>query len=276
MKKNLLSIFLLLSTLSYSQKVDIGLMAAGTHYYGDVVNEFEPTTIRFAAAGFIRYRLNNFFAVKAMGLMGKVSGDDKLSQSVWQQQRNWNFETLILEGSAQLEWNLLEDRNTARKLVNPLIPYVFLGVGAFYFKPQSEINNGERLQSTAPLMLSGVKYNQIAVAIPLGLGFRYYLNKKWLVGGEFGLRYTTTSYIDDIGNFDRHASPETTPVPKATRYFQNRQGQNHNTGDYRGKMGQGFNINDIYTVFGANIAYNFNKSKGKGIWQKKQGCPRFF
>jgi hypothetical protein len=281
MKKLTLGIYIIItlftSSLLHAQKVDIGIMAAGTHYYGDVVNELSPTSIRAAGAGFIRYRLNNYFALKAFGMMGKVAGDDKLSSSQWQNQRNWSFETLLMEGSMQIEWNLVEDRNNSRKLKNSMIPYVFTGIGAFYFKPQTQLADG-RLQSTAPLMLSGVKYQQIAMAIPLGIGFRYYLNKKWLIGGELSIRYTTTSYIDDIGNFDRYASAETTPFPKATRYFQSqRSSTNHQPGDLRGKMGQGLNVNDMYAIFGVNIAYNLNKSKGANYGGRRQlGCPRFY
>lgn len=272
----LISLFLFLFNAN-AQKVDIGFMAAGTHYYGDVVNEVEPSTIRAAYGGFIRYRLSNFTALKAFGMMGKVSGDDKLSSSQWQQNRNWSFETLLMEGSLQLEINLLEDRNTARKLINPLVPYLFMGVGAFYFKPQSEIGQGNRMQSTAPLMLSGVKYQQIAIAFPMGIGFRYYLNRKFLLGGEFGLRYTTTSYIDDIGSSDKYVSPETTPFPKAAAYYTNRSIAEKTPGDYRGKMGLGsINVNDIYAVFGVSLAYNINKSKLASFWKKHPGCPRFF
>lgn len=264
--------------ISLAQRLDIGLMAAGTHYYGDVVNEFEIKTIRYGAGGFIRYRLNNFMALKAFGAYATVSGDDKLSKSAWQKSRNWSFETLILEGSLQFEYNLLEDRNTARKLINKGIPYVFAGVGAFYFKPQSEVNNGMRLQSTAPLMLSGVKYQQIAVAIPFGVGYRYYVTRKLLVGFEAGLRYTTTSYIDDIGGSDKYVDPKTTPFPKAAAYYYNRTEGEKNVGDYRGKMDLGkFKVNDLYALFGVTVAYNFNKSKSGGSRiGKRQWCPRFY
>lgn len=270
-------LFLFAPVFSFAQRLDLGYMACGTHYYGDVVNEVELSTIRYASGGFIRYRLNNFTALKAFGLIGKVSGDDRLSESQWQRNRNWSFETLIMEGSLQLEVNLLEDRNTGRRLMNPLIPYLFAGIGAFYFKPQSEIGQGNRLQSTAPLMLSGVKYQQIAAAIPVGVGFRYYLDKKILVGAEFGLRYTTTSYIDDIGNHDRFTDAASSPFPKAARYYINRSLEENNPGDYRGKMGLGrFNINDLYAIFGVTLAYNFNHSKGTLFWRRYQGCPRFF
>lgn len=258
----------------------MGIMAGGTHYYGDVVNELELTTISYAAGGFIRYRLSNFVALKAFGAYAKVKGDDKNSSSEWQRSRNWSFETLILEGSLQVEFNLIEDRNSSRKLKNKMIPYLFAGVGAFYFKPQSVIigpDGTHHLQSLAPLKLSGVSYSQIAATLPIGIGFRYYLSKKILFGGEFGLRYTNTSYIDDIGGTDKYVDPSSTPFPKATNHFYNQSSTDKNVGDYRGKIGLAkLRLNDMYAIFGLSLAYNFNKSKSGGSRFKQQGCPRFY
>src|SRR3954465_579474 len=88
-----------------AQNMDIGLLLGGSYYYGDVVNEIEPSTIRPAFGGFIRYRLGERLALKAFGAYAKVTGDDKLSESEWQQQRNWSFESTIIEGSIQAEFN---------------------------------------------------------------------------------------------------------------------------------------------------------------------------
>jgi len=52
--------FLFIITISgalHAQKMDIGVMLGGSYYYGDVVNELEPSTIRPAFGGFLRYRL---------------------------------------------------------------------------------------------------------------------------------------------------------------------------------------------------------------------------
>jgi hypothetical protein len=176
---------------------------------------------------------------------------------------------------------LKEDRNTARKLINPLVPYIFAGVGAFYFKPQKEIKIGDeptRLQSLAPLMLSGVKYSQISVAIPIGIGFRYYLTRRFLLGGEFGLRYTGTSYIDDIGGTDTYIDTNKSPFPKAASFLYGNTDTDKNIGDYRGKIGLSkLPVNDIYALFGVTAAYNFSKHKeSRSRIGKRQWCPRFY
>lgn len=269
------------SQISIAQKVDLGILLGGSYYYGDVVNEIEPTTIRPAFGGFIRYRLSDRFALKGFGGYAKVYGDDQLSASEWQQQRNWSFESTIMEGSLQAEFNLLEDRNRGRRFANPLIPYLFAGVGFFYFEPKSDFFG--TMQSTAPLQLSGVAYSQTAVAIPMGIGFRYYVSGKFQLGFEFGMRYTTTSYIDDIGGDDLYVNPDLTPYPNVTRYYYARSAADKNPGDRRGKMGLAtLNVNDIYFIYGLTASYTLGKVKGGGGSRGGRGggkairCPRFY
>lgn len=275
-----------------AQKLDAGLLLGGSYYYGDVVNELEPSTMRAAVGGFLRYRLGGRFAIKAYGGYNKVSGDDQLSESEWQKQRNWSFETDIIEGSLQLEWNLIEDRNRGRRFANPFIPYLFGGVGMFSFTPKSDFNG--QMQSLAPLQLSGVAYSQNGICIPFGFGARYYVARKFQLGFELGIRYTNTSYIDDIAPDNYYQNPSTTPFPTLTEYYYARSTSNKNPGDLRSKMGNvkegsgsnGFNqflgASDFYVTMGLTAAYTFGEATGGGSGSRGRSygkairCPRFY
>lgn len=281
-KKPYLSFILLINSVNFlfAQKVDIGVSVGGTYYYGDVVNEFSPSTARYSAGAFLRYHLGDRFAISANGVYARVSGDDALStKSTWQNQRNWNFFTDILEASGVLEFNLIEDRNSGRILKNPLIPYIYLGVGAFYYKPQTILPSGQ-VQSLRALRLSGVDYSDIAICIPMGAGFRYYIYRNYMVGFDFGLRYTSTSYIDDIGGTDVYQDPDNTPFPELTKDAYSSTLANKNPGDLRGKMGgSSFNINDIYVIGSLTIAYRLGKQVGGArgrSFGKAIRCPRFY
>lgn len=276
-----------------AQKLDVGLLLGGAYYYGDVVNELEPTTMRAAVGGFLRYRLGTRFAIKAYGGFNKVSGDDQLSESKWQKERNWTFETNILEGSLLLEWNLIEDRNRGRRFANPFIPYLFGGVGMFNFTPKSDYN-GE-LQSLAPLQLSGVAYTRDAICVPFGFGARYYIARKFQIGLELGVRYTNTSYIDDIAPDNVYQDPSTTPFPMLTQYYYARSSANRNPGDLRSKMGNvkegtgsnGLNkflgASDFYVTTGLTASYTIGEARGGSSggsrgrnYGKSIRCPRFY
>ncbi len=274
-----------------AQKLDLGLLLGGSYYYGDVVNELEPSTVGAAVGGFLRYRLGGRVALKGYVGYNSISGDDKLSESKWQQERNWTFETSIIEASLQAEFNLIEDRNRGRRFANPFIPYLFAGVGTINFTPKSEYNGV--MTNVAPLQLSGVAYATSAIAVPFGIGARFYASRNFQLGFEFGVRYTNTSYLDDIAPNNFYIDPNLTPNPTMTKYYYGRSVANKNPGDLRSKMGNtkkedygsnGFNqflgASDLYVTMGVTAAYTFGQGGGGGGgrrgYGKVLGCPRFY
>lgn len=276
-----------------AQRVDVGLLLGTSYYYGDVVNEFVPSAFGPAVGGFLRYRLTDRLALKGFAGYIKISGDDQYSSSEWQKQRNWTFETAIIEGSLQAEFNLIEDRNRGRRFANPFIPYLFGGVGFISFNPQGDYMG--TMLDLAPLQLSGKPYETTAITVPFGIGFRYYIIRNLQIGAEFGLRYTNTSYLDDIAPNDKYIDPATSINPILTNYFYSKSTANRNPGDLRSKMGDvkessgsgGFDQmlgkTDLYFVNAITIAYTFGgsgggtsgggRSRGSG---KAIRCPRFY
>ena len=135
---------------------------------------------------------------------GQVSGDDALTNEVYRQNRNLHFKSPILELAVQVEYfpfreyfgHLYRSNGVVGRRVNHLSPYLFTGIGGFYYNPKAKYNgNWEKLR---PLKTEGVDYNSFSLAIPVGLGLKYAIDKQWSIGMEVGLRYTMTDYIDDV------------------------------------------------------------------------------
>ena len=293
--KNKLTLLLILcfSGMVKSQNMDIGILAGGSYYYGDVVNSLDVKSIGPSFGGFIRYRLGQRLALRAFAGYARVQGDDANSTSDWQIARNWNFQSTIIEGSLIAEFNLKADRNKGRRFVNPLIPYIFGGIGFFTFDPKTNVNG--TFISTAPLKLSGISYSTSAICVPIGLGFRYYMSKRFQLGFELGARYTTTSYIDDIAPDNRYVDPSITTDPAITRLIYSRSTADKNIGDFRSKMGapkvsygSGFvnkliQNSDFYFMYGLTASYTLGKVSGGGSRGGRGGasgkpirCPRFY
>jgi hypothetical protein len=81
--------------------------------------------------------------------------------------------------------------------------YGFLGVGGFYYNPKS-IRAGV-WHSLRPLRTEGQgikpgtkEYSKISICVPMGMGLKYAVNRRWNIGLEYGLRLTFTDYIDDV------------------------------------------------------------------------------
>ena len=100
----------------------------------------------------------------------------------------------MIEPSFQLEYSLIKERygrrytfsNIRRFNFNHVNTFLFIGVGGlFYFPDKSiDIDNG--------IGDPGI----FAAVFPMGIGFKYSINRVYTFGIEFGNRFTTTDYLD--------------------------------------------------------------------------------
>lgn len=195
-KFSILFVLLLLCTpLIHAQKsADVGLLGGVTYYIGEL-NPAKPFNMSKPAFGLMyRQNINSRISVRAHGLVGSVAGNDAASNV--NPDRNLNFESKIYEGGLQLEINFF-DYYIGSKL-HPFTPYIFGGASVFFFKPYG-IVGGEKVE-LRPLRTEGQtsSYNLYAFSLPFGVGIKYSLGKLIGVGAEWGMRKTTTDYLDDV------------------------------------------------------------------------------
>jgi hypothetical protein len=191
----LLLFMVLFAPLTYSQKSgDLGFLGGVTYYMGDL-NPNLPFRMSKPAFGIMyRQNFNSRISVRVHGLRGTVAGDDAISKA--NPERNLNFESNIYEGGLQLEINFF-DYFIGSKM-HPITPYIFGGAAVFFFKPFGNLPGGKvELQ---PLKTEGESspYNLFAFSMPFGIGVKYSVSKLIGVGAEWGMRKTTTDYLDDI------------------------------------------------------------------------------
>jgi len=194
----------LFAPFAHAQKSgDIGILGGVTYYVGDL-NPGVPFRMSNPAFGLMyRQNFNSRISVRAHGLYGSVAGDDAFRNT--NPERNLNFESKIYEGGIQLEINFFEYFIGSK--LHPISPYIFGGASVFFFKPYGTIFNPTELADVSgntvelrPLHTEGQDnpYNSYAFAIPFGLGIKYSVSKLIGVGAEWGMRRTTTDYLDDV------------------------------------------------------------------------------
>lgn len=204
---------------AYRYEVHFGLGAAnflgelgganqiGTNYFRDL--EIKET--RFAAMVGLRFKINEYLAIKTNLSYGKVAGDDKLTKEFYRRWRNLNFKSNIYEFSTNLEASFMKEQVGHRYRLRgikgqrgfEMYTYGFVGVGVFYFNPKG-LYNGTWID-LQPLGTEGQgvyltrkPYSRFQVCMPIGFGFKYTIDRRWGVGLEYGLRKTWTDYIDDV------------------------------------------------------------------------------
>ena len=220
MKKNcLIFLCLIVSYFCQAQRSEVGAMIGTSFYFGDL-NNMPFRDAKFAGGLIYRYNFTPRVALKANILFGKVSASDEKNHSIrkdnngnylWDyKERGLSFSSPITEISAQLEINFFNVYNVAHK--NQISPYLFGGIAVFSFNPQAVCN--EITYDLQPIGTEGQgrvdmpkKYALTGFAIPFGIGFKANIGKYVCVGAEWGLRFTFTNYLDDVGGLYYDFSP---------------------------------------------------------------------
>lgn len=157
---------------------------------GSRVGDFDKMGI--AAGANLRYQLNPGFALRLQGIAGDFVGDDlgKGSGS-----RGFAFRTPFTEGSASLEWFLLQTEEKAHRWS----PFISIGAGLLFFEPRADFDGKYPDQPIPGAMedLSADKGSPQWV-IPGSLGIDYRVNSHWQFRAEASLRASFSDYLDGI------------------------------------------------------------------------------
>lgn len=182
--------------------------------YGPKDLDFNQSNI--ALGGGYRYYLRQNMAVRGNLMLGMVQGDDASSENPTRKARGLKFRSIIVELSGQFEFFFLRERTRgmyrlrgSKGLSNLKFDgYLFGGIGVFYFNPQGEKDgtwhNLQPLGTEGQTAGNGSKYGLIQGTVPLGIGFKKKISRELSLGLEFGVRMTTTDYIDDVSGTYYH------------------------------------------------------------------------
>lgn len=256
-----------------AQDIEAGLLLGTAQYQGDLSKQqYTLSETKPGFGGLFRYYFNPKFNLKASIMYGQISGDDAnySDDDGFREKRNLSFKSHILEGSVQLEYNILPFVNNTE--LYKWAPYVFTGVSVFNFNPKTEYQ-GETVE-LQPLGTEGQgtqgepdKYNLTQLSIPLGVGLKYSVGSGWNIGLEAGLRKTFTDYLDDVSgtysdDFDASDQELAAQVSDRSNELDKFNNQQFSDGDGRGNPDQ----DDWYTFFGFTITKTFRET----------GCMNFY
>ncbi len=204
----------------YRHEIGVGVGAA--NYMGDLggstVDEnsrwrdFQAEVSRPSIMLTYKYRATERIAFRGNLAFGRVFGDDELAGNDGRRERNLHFRSNIIEFSAQAEYYFLTEnirsiyriRGMRGSSGSNIAGYIFGGIGVFNYNPQAQDDGGDwvglRELNTEGQGLQDAPdpYSAFAVTFPLGIGFKLAVNRQFSVGLEYGLRFTTTDYLDDV------------------------------------------------------------------------------
>lgn len=158
--------------------------------------------------GGVRYKFKERLAGKFIISFGWLAGSDAMTPEESRSRRAVTFSGPLLETSVVGEYSITRERlgsrytfsNIRRFKMKYINSYIFAGVGMIAFWPNNSnpnvVSNSEDGKNKT--------YSHVAAAFPLGIGFKYGINRKLGISLEMGGRFTTTDYLD--GHSDKFST----------------------------------------------------------------------
>ncbi|MGQ9863598.1 MAG: DUF6089 family protein [Bacteroidia bacterium] len=275
-----------MSSLGWSQRsgrasasyLSLGPSVGITNYKGDLDDDF---TIKFTKPGLgfaLNYHFHPHLRARLMFIQGWMGASDSVSVDKFRKWRNLHFKSHITEFSAQLVYEFFATPRLYR-FRPKYSPYIFAGVAIFNFDPKAKASDGKwyRLQ---PLGTEGQYLNDPSgrtypkpyaltqISIPMGLGVRYTLSRKWDLWFELGLRKTFTDYLDDVS--DKYAPPNLmlAQMGPIAAELSDRSG-------YRAQGSSGYQANDVRGFVNQKDWYVYTGFILTYIIDPGDRCPKF-
>jgi hypothetical protein len=184
--------FCLFAQLSFAQSWEVGGMFGGSNYHGDLAYNIVPQETHFSGGAFVKYNLNEYWAIRPTLSYLKISGSDSNFEEY--NLRNLSFRNKMYEISNVVEFNFQSFSN--RTIHNKTSVYALLGIALFVHKPEAMLNN--EWVELRPLQTEKQRYRLMQLSVPVGVGVKHALAPNLIVGFEAGWRKTFTDYLDDV------------------------------------------------------------------------------
>ena len=177
---------------------EIGAWAGTSTYFGDLNTNYDLSNPGLSGGFIGRYNFNDRVCFKLSGNYGQVSASDANSRNAFERARNLSFESILVDGTAQLEFNFLPYNHGSKDEF--YTPYLFAGFNVFHFNPKTEYEG--QLVELRPLgtegQFRGEEYGTIQGGLVFGGGFKIDLSYEWSINIEISSRYLFTDYLDDV------------------------------------------------------------------------------
>ena len=168
---------LVLYNSSFAQKNEIGGGIGVTNYKGDINRNYHPNNTSLGLTLLYKRNLSYISAFRFHTVLAEVSGSDSYSNTKFSSLRNKSFTSRIIEFGSIYEYNFLNFRKEKANIT--YTPFLFFGAGGHY------------------IIHSGAD-NAFGVNIPMGVGFKYELDKRWNLNIESGARFTFSDEFDRV------------------------------------------------------------------------------
>lgn len=245
-------LFIFFTHFAFSQTWEVGGHFGVSNYLGDLAPSLSFKESHPSIGAFLKKNYSGYFSLAGKLSYFRISGDDaNFSQN---QYRNLNFRSNIIEASVQYEFNFQKYLIGLR--AKTFSPYISVGIGAFYFNPEGELDgkwHSLRPLSTEGQGIGGAKaYSNFAVSLPMGGGVKWQIAKRWNTTAYVSYRYTYSDYLDDVSTEYFNSDAITSAKGDVASQLADKSSDSFNQqGQERGNRGN----NDWFLFSGISLSY---------------------
>lgn len=200
------------NSVKAQQGAEFGGFVGISHYFGDLNTDFTINKPNPAFGLVGRYNFNERVAFKLAGSFGQVEADDANSNNTFERRRNLNFNSRVLDATAQIEFNFLPYFHGSADQF--FTPYLFAGFSVTRFNPKttycesnpalpvSQCGGAVKEIDLRPLgtegQFQGEEYYTTTGGLAFGAGLKVDINYEWSINIEASARRLFTDYLDDV------------------------------------------------------------------------------
>jgi hypothetical protein len=186
MKNSILSIvFISFSSILLGQVYEIGVSLGGTNYVGDIGSTKYINPNQLAGNVFFKYNYNPRIVFRGTLSYLPIKGDDAKADTDLRRNNNNDFNNIIVEIAAGMEYNFYEyDISSEDK---SWTPYILVELAAFNY-------SYVKSPGAAGINVLGKK---TSLAVPMGVGFKSKLSGNIAFSLETKFRYTFEDDLED-------------------------------------------------------------------------------
>lgn len=174
--------FMLFSKSVSGQNTEIGMEIGGYSYLGDVARNYQLSNNSLGGQFFIRKHIDDGLSIRFSIGGGRLDGVDDEAFDVFSANRRASFQGDFVNTDMLFEYHFLDYRNP--KLDQLWSPYLFFGLGLYRFEGQDQLSN---------VYSTGLKFR-----VPVGVGIKVKLDRRWTFGMSASVIKTNTDVLDNV------------------------------------------------------------------------------
>lgn len=185
---------------SYAQKYEVGFGLGALNFKGDLAPNLRIENTRPGANVFFKINFSHAISLRTGAMVGMLSGRDEFQNDPFLQQRDFGFNSLLIEGNTVVEYHFFDFRRNAKR--QKYSPYIFAGLGV-------TANLLNETTGNAPPTTGAI----FQAAFPFGVGIKKLVNDRISLGLEFSTTKTFSDNTDLIN--DNNEGPRITRVSRS-------------------------------------------------------------